>query len=106
MISVYQVSSEVLRRTRAPTCLCSPGEMSNRSRSSAKRASRAQKQSGLLGSFTRGERKTAIIDEDEPTVIDLDDDDPVSENGQIRFSKLSCLCVCVFYCLCLCVEFQ
>ena len=64
--------------------------MSNRSRSSSKRASTASKQHRLLESFKRGEKKTAVVDEEEPTVIDLDDDDPVSENyGQILISNFS-----------------
>lgn len=65
------------------TCLCSPLlalDMSNKSRSSSKRASKVSKQPGLLESFKRGEKKTAVVEEEGPTVIDLDDDDPVSEN--------------------------
>ena len=56
--------------------------MSNRSRSSSKRASKASKQPGLLETLTRAEKRATVVDEeDDPTctVIDLDDDDPVSE---------------------------
>ena len=58
------------------------GEMSSRSRPSSKRSSKASKQSGLLESLTRTEKRAAVVEEsDQPTgtVIDLDDDDPVSE---------------------------
>lgn len=40
---------------------------------------RVQKQPGLLKSFTRSDAKEAIVDKNEQTVIDLEDDDPVSE---------------------------
>ena len=60
--------------------------MSSRSRPSFKRSSKASKQSGLLESLTRTETRAAVVEEsDQPTgtVIDLDDDDPVSEKVKI-----------------------
>lgn len=56
--------------------------MSNKSRSSSRRASKASKQPGLLETLTRVGKRTAIVDEEDEatgTVIDLDSDDPVSQ---------------------------
>ena len=58
--------------------------MSNKSRSSSKRTSKASKQPGLLETLTRFGKRTAVVDEEDQatgTVIDLDSDDPVSQQG-------------------------
>ena len=90
MISVYYIYSircSFTENTRIPTCLCllfGFGEMSNKSRSSSKRASKASKQSGLLETLTRVGKRTAVVDEEDQatrTVIELDSDDPVSQQG-------------------------
>ena len=96
VISVYySIRCSFTENTRIPTCLCLlfnflvSGKMSNRNKSSSKRASKASKQSGLLETLTRSEKRPTFVDEDEPTgtVIDLDDDDPVSEKVKIIYGE-------------------
>ena len=71
--------------------------MSNRSRTVGRRASRGQKQPGILEILTRGKRESAIMD-DSQTVIDLCDDDPVSK---VKYKKYEVIYsdTCCSFCL-------
>lgn len=69
--------------------------MSNKSRSSSRRVSKASKQPGLLETLTRAGKRTAVVDEEDEatgTVIDLDSDDPVSQQVNLNFmNKIFCI---------------